>query len=84
MSAILLKGVKALDVNNTTAKLEEGFAMASFYNSGDVDATLIQDGETWPIPAGLTYELPLVPGYFAYYAVSIVATGTRVYCTYLK
>jgi hypothetical protein len=80
----VLKGVNSIDVNNTSGVVPEGFIMASFYNSGDADATLTQNGETWPIPAGLTYDMPLIPGYFAYYAVTVDATGTRVYCTYLK
>jgi hypothetical protein len=83
MAVTLLKGCEFKTIDNTTGTIPEGFIMASFNNVGDADATIVQNGKTGVLPSKEVFEMPVLPGYFAYYSAAINATGTKVYCTYI-
>jgi hypothetical protein len=49
---------------------------------GDAEATIIQNGQSFSIPASGVFNFPVREGNLCWYGLSINATGTEVECVY--
>jgi hypothetical protein len=82
MDNVRLTGISVLNVNNATGTIADGFLSASLANLGDAEATIIQNGQSFSIPASGVFNFPVREGNLCWYGLSINATGTEVECVY--
>jgi len=83
MSTINYIGINTISVNDSIAFLPQGFSECSIINTGDADAILTQNGQSWTLPAGNVYQLSSTFSTNAWMAISINAVGTTVTATYV-
>jgi hypothetical protein len=77
-----LVGITVKTVINDTSTIDNGFQCASLSNLGSASATITQNGQSFILPSGSTFNFPVREGNKSWYGLSIVATTTTVQVVY--